>query len=73
MVLRKGPVRKEVLFAIGSFSMLISIVLGRFSGVNPVIDFLAGIFTGMSLSLNLGFLVRWRIERNARLNPNTSI
>ena len=73
MALRKYPVRKEVLFAIGSFSMLISIVLGRFSGVNPVIDFLAGIFTGMSLSLNLGFLVRWRIERNARLNPNTSI
>ena len=73
MALRKYPVRKEVLFVIGSFSMVISIVLGRFSGVNPVIDFLAGIFTGVSLTLNLGFLIRWRMERNASFNPNTSI
>lgn len=73
MALRKHPVRKEVLFAIGSFSMVISIVLGRFSGVNPLIDFLAGVFTGMALTLNLGFLIKWRIERNAIINSSNQI
>ena len=70
MVLRKHPIRKEVLFAIGSFSMVISIVLGRYSGVNPLIDFLAGVFTGMALTLNLGFLIMWRIEKNAEMQSN---
>ena len=73
MALRKHPIRKEVLFTIGSFSMVISIVLGRYSGVNPLIDFLAGVFTGMALTLNLGFLIMWRIERNAIINSNNQI
>ena len=73
MALRKHPVRKEVLFAIGSFSLVISIILGRFSGINPVIDFFAGLFTGLSLTLNLSFLIKWRMERNAINNSNNQI
>ncbi len=67
MIFRKYPVKKEVLFAVGSFSMAASIILGRFGGVNPMVDFLTGLLTGLSLTLNLGFLIKWRMERNENI------
>ena len=70
MVIRKHPIKKEVLFSVGAFSMVISIILGRYNGLNPLIDFFAGLFTGLSLTLNLGFLIMWRIERNANCQSN---
>ena len=73
MVIRKHPIKKEVLFSVGAFSLVISIFLGRFSGHNPLIDFFAGLFTGLSLTLNLGFLFKWRIERNANIQSNNQI
>jgi hypothetical protein len=69
----RSRIKKETMLEIGSFSMVISIVLGRYSGVNPLVDFLAGVFTGMSLTLNLGFLIKWRMERNAIINSNNQI
>ena len=69
----RSRIKKETMLAVGSFSMVISIVLGRYSGVNPLVDFLAGVFTGMSLTLNLGFLIKWRMERNATINSSNQI
>jgi len=66
-------IKKETMFAFGSFSMVISIFLSRFSGTNPLVDFFAGVFTGMSLTLNLGFLIKWRMERNPIINSNNQI
>jgi len=65
--------KKEAMLIIGSFSMVISIILGRFSGLNPLVDFFAGLFTGLSLTLNLGFLIKWRIEKNAGIQSNNQI
>ena len=73
MVLRNYPIKKDVLLAGGSFSMVISVFLSRFSGINPLIAFFEGLFTGMALVLNLGFLIRWRMERNAINNLNNQI
>ena len=71
MILRKYPIKKEVLLAVGSLSMVISIFLGRYSGLHPIVDFFAGLFTGLALTLNLGFLIRWRMERDAINNSNS--
>ena len=69
----RSRMKKETMFTIGSFSMVISIVLSRVSGANPLVDFLAGLFMGISLPLDLGFLIKWRIERNAINNSNNQI
>jgi len=69
----RSIIKKETMLAIGSFSMVISILLGRYSGANPLVDFLAGVFTGISLTLNLGFLIKWRMERNAITNSSNQI
>jgi len=66
----RSRMKKETMITIGSFSMVISLILGRFSGINPLIDFFAGLFMGFSLPLNLGFLIMWRIERNAMIHSN---
>jgi len=48
---------------IGMFSLLIAFILGRFESKYPIIDFLEGMFTGISIVMNLSFLVRFRLER----------
>ena len=54
---------KEYMLAIGSFSLVIAIILGRFTGAGAIIDFLCGVFTGLSLTMNLSYLIRFRIEK----------
>lgn len=65
MLLKEKP---EWMLAIGSFSLVIAIILGRLSGQAPLIDFFAGIFTGLSMALNLSYLAKYRIEKNQKLN-----
>ncbi len=48
------------------FSLLIALILGRFDNQYPIIDFLEGMFTGISLTMNISFLVRFRIERGMK-------
>jgi len=55
--------KKENLLMIGMFSLLIAFILGRFESQYPIIDFLEGMFTGISIVMNLSFLVRFRLER----------
>jgi len=55
--------KKENMIMIGMFSLLIAFVLGRFDSQYSIIDFCEGMFTGISMTLNLSFLIRFRIER----------
>jgi hypothetical protein len=56
---------KEVMLTVGMFSLTIAIILDRFAGTGTIIDFLCGLFTGFSLVMNLGFLIKYRIEKNS--------
>ncbi|MBY9014419.1 MAG: hypothetical protein KGD68_01875 [Candidatus Lokiarchaeota archaeon] len=62
--------KKEEMFIIGMFSLLIAILLGRFGGQYVLTDFLEGLLTGISLVMNLCFLVRYGKER--RMNDKIS-
>ena len=55
---------KERLLIVGSFSLIISILLNLFTGAFPILDFLKGIFTGVSLVTNLGYLFKLKLEKN---------
>lgn len=54
---------KEVMLTIGMFSLTIAILLDRFAGVGTVIDFFCGLSTGLSLTMNLIFLIKYRMEK----------
>ena len=59
MIFRKN---KEQMLAIGMFSLVIAIALDRFAGQEPLIDFFCGLFTGLSMVMNLGYLINYRTE-----------
>ena len=49
---------------IGIVSLIISILLNLFAGDFPALNFLKGLFTGISLVINLGYLFKLRIKNN---------
>lgn len=55
--------KKETMFIIGMCSLTVSIILGRFLIELPMISFFEGLFTGISLVMNIGFLIRYRLEK----------
>ena len=55
--------KKENMFIIGIFSLLLAQVLGRYGSQIIFSHFLEGVFTGISLVMNLCFLVRFGIEK----------
>ena len=59
---------KEVMLTIGMFSLTIAILLDRFAGAGTNIDFLCGLFTGISITMNLGYLIKLRIDKNSNFN-----
>ncbi len=61
---------EEILLVIGIVSLIISLLLDLFRGQKPIIDFFSGLFTGLSITMNLGFLIRFRHERNKSINNN---
>jgi len=62
--------KTEGMLIIGMFSLLVAILLGRFGGQYFLTNFLEGLFTGLSLVMNLCFLIRFGIER--RMNDKIS-
>ena len=62
--------KKEGMFIIGMFSLLAAILLGRFGGEYALANFFEGLFTGLSIVMNLCFLVRFGKER--RMNDKIS-
>lgn len=60
-------IKKEGLLAIGMFSLILSILLKNFAGKVPIVDFFCGLFTGLSITLNIGFLIRLKSGINKGL------
>ena len=56
--------KKESMFIIGIFLLSLSYILGTILIDLPLINFLEGVFTGISLVMNIGFLIRYRLEKN---------
>lgn len=54
---------REIMLEIGMISLTITIILDRFAGAGTIIDFFYGLFTGLSLVMNLGFLIKYRMEK----------
>lgn len=54
---------KEFMLGIGMFSLIITFILDIFAGPVPIIDFFDGLFTGLSITMNLSFLFRYRYEK----------
>ena len=55
--------KKEGMLITGMFSLLVSVLLGRFGGEYALTNFLEGLFTGLSIVMNLCFLFRYGKER----------
>ncbi len=62
--------KKESMFLIGATSLMISLVMAMLLPDLPLISFLEGMFVGISLTMNLSFLVRYRLEKNNVNNTN---
>jgi hypothetical protein len=55
--------KKESMFIIGTSSLTISLILGMILPNLPLINFFEGMFIGISLVMNISFLIRYRLER----------
>jgi hypothetical protein len=62
--------RKEILPAIGAISLVLMLILRIMNLDLPIIDFFEGLFTGLSLTTNLAFLIIYSKEKNQILNQN---
>ncbi|MFX0005886.1 MAG: hypothetical protein ACFFA7_10980 [Promethearchaeota archaeon] len=56
--------KKESMLIIGMFSISIVLILGRIPKDIALLDFFEGVFSGLSLVTNIGFLFNYRIEKN---------
>ena len=61
------PLKDETMLAIGTISMALGILIGRFlhfdySGFS-VSDFVEGVFVGLSIVMNLAYLIRQRSKK----------
>ena len=54
---------KNVILALGMFSLIIAILLGRYVDRTPVIAFLEGLFYGLSIVFNIYSLILFRKNR----------
>jgi hypothetical protein len=62
------PLKDETMLSVGMVSMALGILIGRFlhyeySGFS-VSDFLVGVLIGISLVMNLTYLIRMRSKKN---------
>ncbi|MFW9828433.1 MAG: hypothetical protein ACFFEY_12655 [Candidatus Thorarchaeota archaeon] len=58
--------KKELMYIIGTSSLSISIIMGMLLPDLPIISFFEGVFVGLSLAMNISFLVKYRIEKNSQ-------
>lgn len=57
---------KNILLALGMFSLSFAIILGRYLDASPIVDFLEGILFGLSFVFNILFLLKIRKENNLK-------
>jgi hypothetical protein len=60
-------IKKENLFIIGIFSLLIANMFKFFDEQYVIFNFFEGMFTGISLVFNLSFLIRLGIEKRMNI------
>jgi cadmium resistance protein CadD (predicted permease) len=60
--------KKEWMFVIGVFSLIIANLLKFFGGNFLIADFFEGMFTGISLVMNLCYLIRFSSEKRMKCN-----
>ena len=54
---------KETFLALGMLSLIVSLILEQYVSQEPIVMFLKGIFIGLSLVMNLAFLVLYGLEK----------
>ena len=57
--------KKETKIIIGTCSLVISLIMGMLLPNLPLTSFFEGMFVGISLAMNISFLIRYRLERNS--------
>ena len=57
---------RETLLSVGMLSLVGAIFLGRFAGQGPVVSFVEGVLLGLSMVVNLVYLVRLRSRKHTR-------
>ncbi|MBA7655454.1 hypothetical protein ES703_63358 [subsurface metagenome] len=57
--------KKETMLIIGTSSLVISLIMGMLLPNLPLISFFEGMFVGISLAMNISFLIRYQLERNS--------
>jgi len=55
---------KNIILPLGMISLIIAILLGRYTDPAPIISFLEGLFYGLSLVFNVFSLILMRKARN---------
>lgn len=58
--------KKELMYIIGTSSLSMSIIMGMLLPNFPIISFFEGVFIGLSLAMNISFLIKYRIEKNSQ-------
>ncbi|MFX1279118.1 MAG: hypothetical protein ACFFA3_06850 [Promethearchaeota archaeon] len=57
-------IKKEGMLAIGMFSLILSLFLNMIGGNIPIVDFFCGLFTDLSITMNLSFLIIYRRQNS---------
>lgn len=57
---------KETFLALGMLSLIFSLILEQYVYQEPIVMFLKGIFIGLSLVMNLAFLVLYGLEKKQK-------
>lgn len=58
-----GKIKKEGMLAVGMFSLTLSLFLNMVGGNIPIVDFFCGLFTGLSITMNLNYLIIYRSHK----------
>lgn len=59
--------KKEWMLTIGMFSLIFALILDIFAGNGTLVDFFSGLFTGLSLTTNVAYLIKFRQESNLEI------
>lgn len=57
---------KNLILALGMFSLIIAILLGRYAEQTPIVAFFEGLFYGLSVVFNVYSLILLRKDRKSK-------
>ncbi len=65
-IMTKAIDLKKYFLPLGMFSLIAGILLSQFGGSNPTLSFFAGMAFGLSLVMNLAFLINFGRAKRKR-------